>query len=104
MGLISDPSQTSLPEFSRQGIGKSLCKNVLFSTHFIGTVMQLLFLILYYIAHNATVLAYLFMFVLFAGLGSPIYPDDFHYVEVKDEPLEQENVSCEHMQQNFILK
>ena len=49
------------------------------------------------------ILTYLFMFVLFAELGSPIYPDDFHYLEVKDEPLEHENVSCEHKQQNFSL-
>ena len=67
-------------------------------------VMQLLFSILYYIAHNAIVLAYPFMFVLFAELGSPIYPDDFKDVEVKDKHFEQDIVSSEHMQQNFILK
>ena len=50
------------------------------------------------------VLAYLFMFVLFADLGSPIYSDDFKDVEVKKEHFEQDTVSCEHMQQNFILK
>ena len=72
--------------------------------------MHLLFLILFYIAHNAMVLAYLFLFVLFAELGSPIYPVDFQFVEVKDEPLENDkplendNVSYKHMQQNFILK
>ena len=48
-------------------------------------VMQLLFWNLYCIAHNAIVLAYPFMFVLFAELGSPIYPDDFKNVEMKDE-------------------
>ena len=50
--------------------------------------MHLLFLILFYIAHNAMVLAYLFLFVLFAELGSPIYPVDFLHVELKDELLE----------------
>ena len=64
--------------------------------------MHLLFLILFYIAHNAVLLAYLFMFVLFAELGSPIYSDDFKDVEVKKEHFEQDTVSCEHMQQNFI--
>ena len=44
------------------------------------------------------------MLVLFAELGSPIYPDNFQDVEVKDEPLEPDTVSCEHMQPNFILK
>ena len=44
------------------------------------------------------------MFVLFEGLGSPIYPDDFQDVEVKDEPLEPDTVSCEHMQDIFIFK
>ena len=29
-------------------------------------------------------------------LGSPIYPADFQDVEVKDEPLEPDTVSCEH--------
>ena len=43
-------------------------------------------------------------FALFAELGSPIYPEDFHYVAVKNEPLDHDNVSCEHMQQNFLLK
>ena len=66
--------------------------------------MQLMSSILYYISHNAMVLAYPFMFVLFAELGSPIFPDDFKDVEVKDEPLQHDNVSCEHMQQNFVLK
>ena len=44
----------------------------------------------------------LFMFVLFADLGSPIYPDDFKDVEVKKDYFEQDTVSCEHMQLNFI--
>ena len=45
-----------------------------------------------------------FLLVSFAELGSPIYPDHFQDVEVKDEPLENDTVSCEHIQQNFILK
>ena len=56
--------------------------------------MQLSFSVLYYIAHNPMCSTYLFMFVLFEGLGSPIYPDDFQDVEVKDEPLEPDTVSC----------
>ena len=50
--------------------------------------MQLLFSVLYYIPHNLKGLAYLFLFVSFAGLGSPIYPDNFQDFEVKNEPLE----------------
>ena len=37
-------------------------------------------------------------------LGSPIYPADFQDVEVKDEPLEPDAVSCKHILQNLILK
>ena len=34
------------------------------------------------------------MFVLFEGLGSPIYSNDFQDFEVKDEPLEPDTVGC----------
>ena len=36
-------------------------------------------------------------------LGSPIYPADFKDVEVKDEPLEHDAVSCKHILKKFIL-
>ena len=39
---------------------------------------------------------YPFMFALFEELDSPIYPDDFPDVEVKDEPLEPDTVSSAH--------
>ena len=58
--------------------------------------MRLSFSVLYYIAHNLICSTYLFMFVLFEGLGSPIYRDDFQDVEVKDEPLEPDTVSSAH--------
>ena len=48
--------------------------------------------VLYYITHNPTCSIHLFMFVLFEGLGSPIYPDDFQDVVVKDEPLEPDSL------------
>ena len=38
------------------------------------------------------------MFALFEGLGSQIYPNDFQDVEVKDEALEPDTVSCKHFQ------
>ena len=41
------------------------------------------------------------MFVLFEGLGSLIRPDDFRDVEVKEELLEPDAVSCQHMQDIF---
>ena len=47
-------------------------------------------------------LTYLFMFVLFAELGSPFYPDDFQDIEVKDEPLEPDTVSCKIL--SYFLK
>ena len=47
---------------------------------------------------------YLFKFVLFEGLDSPIYPDDFQDVVVKDEPLEPDTVSCKHMQDIFVFQ
>ena len=34
------------------------------------------------------------MFVSVEELDSPAYPDDFQDVEVKDEPLEYDAVSC----------
>ena len=37
-------------------------------------------------------------------LGSPIYPPDFQDVEVKDEPLEPDTVSCKHILQNLLFK
>ena len=37
----------------------------------------------------------LFMFVLDEKLDSPAYPDDFREVEVKDEPMEYDAVSCD---------
>ena len=41
-------------------------------------------------------LTHLFMFVfLVEGLASPAYPEDFQDVEVKDEPLEYDAVSCD---------
>ena len=43
------------------------------------------------------------MFALFKELGSPIYPDDFKDVEVKDEPLEPDTVSCEHRIQSVVV-
>ena len=46
---------------------------------------------------------YRFMFVLFEGLGFK-YPDDFQDVEVKDEPVEPDAVSCKFMQDIFIFK
>ena len=47
-------------------------------------------------------LTYLFMFVLFAELGSPFYPDDFQDIEVKDEPLEPDTVGCKIL--SYFLK
>ena len=41
---------------------------------------------------------YLFLFALFVELGSPIQPDDFQDLEVKDELLESDIVSCAYMQ------
>ena len=37
-------------------------------------------------------------------LSSPIYPPDFQEVEVKDEPLEPDTVSCKHILHNLALK
>ena len=37
-------------------------------------------------------------------LSSPIYPPDFQDVEVKDEPLEPDTVSCKLIPQNLVLK
>ena len=37
----------------------------------------------------------LFMFILDEELNSPAYPEDFQEVEVKDEPLEYDAVSCD---------
>ena len=37
-------------------------------------------------------------------LDCPIYPPDFQDVEVKDEPLEPDTVSCKHILQNLIFK
>ena len=39
-----------------------------------------------------------------APKGSPIHPPDFQDVDVKDEPLEPDTVSCKHILQNLILK
>ena len=38
---------------------------------------------------------YLFMFVLDEELDSPAYPEDFQEIEVKDEPMEYDAVSCD---------
>ena len=38
---------------------------------------------------------YLFMFVLVEELGSPAYPEDFQEIEVKEEPMEYDAVSCD---------
>ena len=35
------------------------------------------------------------MFIVVEELDFPVYPDDFQDVEVKDEPLEYDTVSCE---------
>ena len=37
----------------------------------------------------------LFMYVLDEELDSPAYPEDFKEVEVKDEPMEYDAVSCD---------
>ena len=37
----------------------------------------------------------LFMFVLDEELDSPAYPENFQEVEVKDEPIEYDSVSCD---------
>ena len=37
----------------------------------------------------------LFMFVPDEGLDSPAYSEDFQKVEVKDEPMEYDTVSCD---------
>ena len=42
----------------------------------------------------ATLLTRLFMFVLDEELDSPAYPEQFQEVEVKDEPVEYDAVSC----------
>ena len=38
---------------------------------------------------------FLFMFVLVEELDSPAYPDDFQEIEVKEEPMEYDAVSCD---------
>ena len=38
---------------------------------------------------------YLFMFVLVEGSDSPAYPEDFQEIEVKEEPMEYNAVSCD---------
>ena len=37
-------------------------------------------------------------------LGCSIYPPDFQDIEVKDEPLEPDAVSCKHILQYLISK
>ena len=39
--------------------------------------------------------SYIFMFILVEVLDSPAYLEDFQEVELKDEPLEYDAVSCE---------
>ena len=39
-----------------------------------------------------------------ADLLGFIFQDNFQDVQVKDEPLEPDTVSCEHILQNLILK
>ena len=40
-------------------------------------------------------LTYLFMFVLDEELDSPAYPENFQEVEIKDEPMDYDAVSCD---------
>ena len=40
-------------------------------------------------------LTYLFIFVLEDELDTPAYTEDFQEVEVKDEPIEYDAVSCD---------
>ena len=49
---------------------------------------------------------FLFMFVSVEELDSSAYPDDFLDVEVKDEPMECDAVSCDlfyHINVMFVL-
>ena len=39
--------------------------------------------------------SYLFMFILVEELGSPAYPEDFQEIEVKEEAMEYDAVSCD---------
>ena len=59
-------------------------------------VIQLIYAIkLFHVPHNPMWLTYLFMFVLVEELDSPAYPEDFQEIEVKEEAMEYDVVSCD---------
>ena len=49
----------------------------------------------FHIAHKAMGLTSLFMLVLVEELDSPAYPEDFQEIEVKEEAIEYDAVSCD---------
>ena len=49
----------------------------------------------FHVAHILMQFTYLFMFVLVEELDSPAYPEDFQEVEVKEEAMEYDAVSCD---------
>ena len=50
---------------------------------------------LFHVAHILMRFTYLFMFVLAEELDSPAYPEDFQEIEVKEEAMEYDAVSCD---------
>ena len=50
---------------------------------------------LFHVAHILMGFTYLFMFVLVEEWDSPAYPDDFQEIEVKEDPMEYDAVSCD---------
>ena len=50
---------------------------------------------IFHVAHIFIGFTYLLMFVLVEELNSPAYPNDFQEVEVKEEPMEYDVVSCD---------
>ena len=50
---------------------------------------------LFHVAHILIGFTYLFMFVLVEELDSPAYPEDFQEIEVKEEAMDYDVVSCD---------
>ena len=49
---------------------------------------------MFHVAHILMWFTYLFTFVLVEELDSPAYPEDFKEIEVKEEPMDYDAVSC----------
>ena len=50
---------------------------------------------LFHVAHILMGFTYLFMFVLVEESDSPGYPEDFQEIEVKEEAMDYDVVSCD---------